>query len=41
MSVDRNIEGAPVCEACFQGDHDECGHGNCMCIDMEHDDDQA
>ena len=33
----KDIEGAPVCDACFEGEHDECIRRGCMCIDMEHD----
>ena len=30
-----------VCAPCLEGDHDECkGYQPCMCIDMEHDDDE-
>jgi hypothetical protein len=34
-----DVEGAEVCQACADGDHDECTGGSCMCIDMEHDED--
>lgn len=32
-----DTDAAYLCEACVDGDHDECNTADCMCIDMEHD----
>jgi hypothetical protein len=29
-----------MCEACVDGDHDECNTTACACIDLEHDGDR-